>query len=70
MLISLEINVIVFQLLDLLKREQKLLLACIDKATIESLRIRQNELFRCFITLQKIYKPTSSTVAIKDKSLP
>lgn len=52
------------QLLDLLKREQKMLLACIDKETIESLRRRQNELFRNLIASQKVYKPTAAT---KDK---
>ncbi|XP_031621578.1 IQ and ubiquitin-like domain-containing protein [Contarinia nasturtii] len=51
------------ELLDLLKREQKMLLACIDKGTVESLRCRQNELFRRYISLQKVYKPPSPDAA-------
>lgn len=49
-----------FQLLDLLKREQKMLFAGIDKDTIDSLRCRQNELFRNFIVAQKVYEPVAS----------
>lgn len=45
------------QLLDLLRREQKMLLANIDKETITTLRRRQNEFFRNYIASQKVFKP-------------
>ncbi|XP_055326700.1 IQ and ubiquitin-like domain-containing protein [Sitodiplosis mosellana] len=51
-------NNCVLQLLDLLKREQKMLLALVDKKTIDSLRRRQNLLFRNFIVSQKVYEPS------------
>lgn len=53
-------NFFYLQLLDLLKREQKMLFAGIDKDTIDSLRRRQNELFRNFIVAQKVYEPVAS----------
>lgn len=49
------------QLLDLLRREHKLLLANVDKDTIATLRRRQTELFRNFIISHKMFKPTNKS---------
>lgn len=49
--------ILLLQLIELLAREHKMLIADIDKETMNSLRNRQNELFRNYIASSKIFKP-------------